>query len=154
MGAIWTVRGYVLPSGISVIDEWMATAGDDAQAKFDSRLRILTQFQSARWKPEHAHHLKGKCDGLFAIRFESENVAYRPLCCFGPGRFTFTVVFFATEHNDKYRPPGACKTALERCAEKERDPLKAKIYDGYESEIPGEAEAPRIPQGVSSRFRH
>lgn len=135
MGALWQVHGFVPSPPKSVIDEWIETASDDALAKFDSRLLMLTQLQSANWKYEHAHHLSGVCNGLFEIRFQANNVAHRPLCCFGPNRMTFTVLFFATEHNGNLRPKGACTTALARHGNMGRPSRGTKVYDGYQPEL-------------------
>ena len=135
-------------------DQWLSGASDDALAKFDSRLSILTQLPLPKWKYEHAHKLKGKCKGLFELLFEANGVAHRPLCCFAPNRMEFTVLLFAVEHNNHLRPPEACKSALAKCDEIRRDPTRASNYNGHKPEIFGETVAQRLPKGLPSRFRH
>ncbi len=131
MSISWVVKGYSVTATSSAVDDWIADVSPKVVAKFDARLRYLVSRPSSQWDVSYAHHLKGKCDGLFEIRFEVDNIAYRPLCCFGPTRGEFTIVLFAIEHNDKLRPPDACKTGLTRKSEIENGSNTPLIYDDY-----------------------
>jgi hypothetical protein len=153
MGVNWTVRGY-LAVGRSVIEEWLQGASDDAQAKLDSRLLMLCQLELAIWKHDHAHQLHGECDGLFELKFRADRIAHRPLCCFGPRRREFTILLFATEHNNRLRPPGACASALARCVEITANPERARVYDGYKPQISGETDSPDLSKDIPPKYRH
>ncbi len=65
-----------------------------------------------QWHADYAKPMKGECDGLIEIRFSAGNVPQRPLG-FISGAYEFTMLFWATEHNNRLVPKGACKTALQ-----------------------------------------
>jgi hypothetical protein len=138
MGYVWEVFGFVPPGGISVIAEWQGSgqsrAPDEALAKFHSRLHTLTQLNRERWKHEHAHVLHGNGDGLFELLFESRRIAYRPLCTIIQ-RASFAVLLFATERNNRLRPPGAIETAQQRRRALLEHGASLELYDDYKPEI-------------------
>jgi hypothetical protein len=121
------VKGYADGKGGSVIDDWMAEVPAAAQAKFDSRL----SFMRARrhWEHHYAHGLKG-CDGIWEVKFESGNIAYRPLFFMGPGQMELTFVRFAVEHNNRLTPSGVVGSAVQRMKEVIEHPERAIEYDG------------------------
>ena len=91
------------------------------RATFDQRLRFLAYSPLQDWKPPYSRKLKGKCDGLVEIRFKADNVQQRPLGFFGVSRMTFTLLFWATEKNDKFVSKDACIIANRRRVQVEKD---------------------------------
>lgn len=124
----WSVKGYAVRGGLTVIDEWLERVPAEAAAKFDVRLAFLADRMMQDWPHNYAHPRKGS-DGIFEIKFDSGNIAYRPLCCLGPGKGVITVLIFAIEHNNKDKPPSAQKTATKRMNEIKSNPKMAINYD-------------------------
>lgn len=83
------------------------------KAKFLSRLKILAQLPENEWREPHIKHLNGPCDGLTEIRFKADNVQQRPLG-YRSGPNEFTILFWATEKNNRFVPLTACEKALAR----------------------------------------
>ncbi len=110
-----------------MIDEWMNEVPDSAQGKFDSRLAFMKD--RLHWQHHIAHQMKD-CDGIWEVKFDAGNIAYRPLFFMGPGKGELTFVFFAIEHNDRLRPSGALGTAITRMNDVIALPVKAIRYDG------------------------
>jgi len=124
----WTVKGYAVRGGESVIDEWARSVPPKVLAKFDSRLAFLVSRTIREWDYEYAHQRKGT-GGVFEIKFEMGNIAYRPLFCQGPSAEDLTVLIFAEEHNDKLKPISADDTAEARMKEVLENPSKAIEYE-------------------------
>ena len=122
------MKGYAVRDGESVIDEWARSAPAKVLAKFDSRLDFLVSRTIREWEYDYAHQRKGT-GGIFEIKFEMGNIAYRPLLCQGPGEAELTVLIFAEEHNDKLRPISADATAQARMKEIFENPKKAIEYE-------------------------
>lgn len=112
----------------SVIEHWSAHASTRAKAKFQQRLRFLRDRTSQHWHADYAHQL-ADADRIFEIKFEANNVAHRPLCMFGPERNQITVLLFAIEHNNKWRPPSAIATAITRKIDVELGRAETEEYD-------------------------
>lgn len=133
---IWIFNGYRLSGGESVIDDWINQASKRARAKFEQRVRFLRDRPAAQWHPDYVHHLHD-ADGIFEIRFEADRTAHRPLCMFGPDHLEtsdpnhryITVLLIPIEHNNKFRPPGAIKTALNRKREIEKQQCEVTKYE-------------------------
>jgi|SRR5580700_4942553 hypothetical protein len=133
MGYLWKVFGYVPPGGTqSVIADWVSVVDDwRVLAKFDSRLLHLCQLPRDKWKHDHAHTLHGEGGDLFELLFNESRVAYRPLCTMLPERMAFAILFFATERNDRLRPPEAIATAQQRRMELESGRATRELYDKF-----------------------
>jgi hypothetical protein len=81
------------------------------QAIFRSRLRYLSQLEQNEWREPTIKTLHGECRGLSEIRFKGDGVEQRPLG-FVSGRYEFTLLFWATEKNNRFVPKSACATAI------------------------------------------
>jgi hypothetical protein len=119
----WTFRSYVDADGIDVIKIWFDDATTQARGKFRSRLRILGQLDRPEWRRPLFDTLGGDCAGLWEIRFEANNVPWRPLGFF-QGGLVFTLVICATKNGDRWIPPNACDLGLRRKAEILADPTR------------------------------
>lgn len=109
----WTIKAFVVRDDDTVIDEWECTVRDKVKAKFDARLRFMRDRTVREWPYDYAHQLKGT-DGIYEIKFEYDNIAYRPLFFIGPGEDELTVLVFCEESNDILRPKGCIATAERR----------------------------------------
>lgn len=120
MPASWTFHCYVSAAGADEIRKWHDQQSKQVRARFLSRLRILSQLPFLEWNTNFYKDLHGDCDGLGEIRFKADKVQQRPLG-FRSGENEFTILFCATEKEDRFVPLSACRTALNR---------KAEILDG------------------------
>lgn len=111
--SLWTFRCYVDAQGNDVIDQWYRTQPPKLRAKFDARLHYLRAQPRSGWVRPYFDILKNDCAGLAEIRFEFNNVQYRPLGCFS-GELNFTFLLVALEKQRKFVPPNACTQALAR----------------------------------------
>lgn len=110
-----------------MIDEWEAKTPPKAVAKLDQRLNFLKDRPTTEWHYEYAHPLTNG-DGVWEIKFEWGNVAYRPLFYFGPFPEEFTILVFSEERDGKLVP--GMGAAVSRMAEVKSDPNKALMHDG------------------------
>lgn len=114
MLAKWTFRFYVSASGRRVVEKWYEEQDDAVQAKFDAVLEYLSQRDLSEWiRPDYAP-LSGRQSGLGELRFSHGGKVYRPLGCFGPERFEFTILIGCSKKGRRYDPPDALDTALDR----------------------------------------
>lgn len=91
-------------------------------------LRAETEIQG--WCRENGFdRLSGKYRELGKLRFKVENVQHRPLGFFGPARHEFTLLVWATERGDSWRPPDVRDTALTRMKMIIDDPRRAHEFD-------------------------
>lgn len=125
----WTFRTYVDPNGAEAVAEWYEAQSPKVQAAFDRRLAFLQQRRPDEWRDPLSKQLHGACDGLVEIRFKAERVQHRPLGFFGPGRWEFTVLFFATEKGGRFDPRDACEIALRRRDAVVSDPNASVVFD-------------------------
>ena len=124
MALRWTFRSYVDAGGIDVIQEWFDHATKQARGKFRSKLRILGQLDPAEWNRPIFATLGGECAGLWEIRFNANNVPWRPLGFF-PARLVFTLVICASKDEHDWIPKNACDLGLRRKAEILKDPVRS-----------------------------
>ncbi len=110
MNAI-TIKTYVTERNIDDIQEWIDNLRPRAQAAIEVRIRFLAL--GGNWYPPYAAKLRGY-NKIWEIRVKSENIQYRPLGCFGPGKNVFSILIGATKKNNRFIPPNAPKTAEER----------------------------------------
>jgi hypothetical protein len=96
------------------LQEWYEQQEDAVCAEFDTSLEYLRDLPPERWDWPFVGILRRECLGLIEIRFKASKVQYRPLGCYGPLRYEFTILFFAVEKGRKLKPPTACATALVR----------------------------------------
>lgn len=110
MNAI-TIKAYVTERGIDAIHEWIDNLPIRAQVAIHVRIRFLAL--GGIWPRQYVAKLRGY-DKIWEIRVKSENIQYRPLGCFGPGKNVFSILIGATKKNNRFIPPNAPKTAEER----------------------------------------
>lgn len=106
-----TIKAYVTKRGIEEIHEWIINLPPRAQVAIDTRIRFLAL--GGNWYPPYAAKLRGYTS-IWEIKVLSENIQYRPLGCFGPGKNVFSILIGATKKNNRFIPPNAPKTAEER----------------------------------------
>ncbi len=85
----WQFFDYVSSAGHNEIKEWLDSLSKTAKAEINAM--ILAQRPSLRLERPVWGQLDG---GLVELRVKVENVQYRPIGCYGPGRrreFTFLV---------------------------------------------------------------
>ncbi len=120
---------YVDADGTNVIQAWLDGFGrdrDKVKAKLDYRLNLI---RSQAVIPDTImEKLAGEADGIYEIKLMVNNVPQRILSCYGPGRGKVTMLFPATEHNDRLRPPGARATAYRRSQEID-EPGRTVLHD-------------------------
>ena len=117
--ALREILDYVKDDGTNVIADWLDSFStnerDKVKAKLDVRLNYLRTVATIR--DDWMEKLGGEDDGIHEIKILYRNVQYRILSCEGPGSSQITMLFPATERNDRLRPPGARRTAQERSAD-------------------------------------
>lgn len=117
--AVREILDYVKDDGTNVIAEWLdsfpANERDKVKAKLDVRLNYLRTVATIR--DDWMEKLEGEDDGIHEIKILYRNVQHRILSCEGPEPNQITMLFPATEHNDRLRPPGARRTAQQRSAD-------------------------------------
>lgn len=110
-----TFKDYVTPDGDNVVQSWLNGTPKRVKVKINALLRRLEVME--RLEMPEVRMLHGECDGLMELRRESENVQYRPICCYGPGRREITILAGAIERGGKFVPPSVCETARRRMAQ-------------------------------------
>jgi Phage derived protein Gp49-like (DUF891) len=78
----WTFDDFLDSSGESVIEEWFAEMGAEAEAFIDRRLKDMISLDP--WPPKWVS--KYKTTELIELRITFNKVQYRPLGCYAPGR--------------------------------------------------------------------
>ena len=134
MALAWTIRGFALRNGKSVIDEWMDSATPQATAKFDQSIASLRDRKLTDWFYNYAHK-RVSSGGLWEVKFEANGIAHRPLFYLGPDDEEMTFLIFSEERNNTLKPVGCDGTARDRMNQIEQSPTKAITYDG-EREAP------------------
>jgi hypothetical protein len=112
VGVRWSIRCYTDERG-DAIDSWYFQQSEDLQAKFDTRIRYLRDQPNAFWCPPYFKLLDRECKGLGEIRFEYNNVQYRPLGFFS-GQMEFTLLLVPTKKGNTFDPRSACEVGLKR----------------------------------------
>jgi len=108
-------------------DDTRCTGGmpEKATNKLDQVLRGLAGLSAGKdrlvpciWIKD----LKGEANkGLLELRFKSERVQWRPICCYGPGEHEFTILFVAREIGWMFIP-----RKTEEIARKRRDQVRVR----------------------------
>ena|ERR1700736_6838695 len=122
-------RSYEDRNGTDVIREWFDARATtkQARAKFRNRLRNLARLERSEWRRPLYDILGEECTGLSEIRFDANNVPWRPLGFFlvDGGNDIFTLVICASKDEHGWRPRNACPLGLRRKAEILADPARA-----------------------------
>lgn len=116
--------------GTDVIWQWFNARSTMKQtrAKFRNRLRNLARLPRNEWGRPLFDTLGEECTGLSEIRFEANNVPWRPLGFFQIseiGGDIFTLVICATKDEHGWIPRNACAIGLRRKAEILANPARA-----------------------------
>jgi hypothetical protein len=119
-----TFRSYVDRNGIDVIQDWFDHATKQARAKFRNKLRNLSRLPRTEWRRPLYDTLGEECAGLSEIRFEANNVPWRPLGFFQT-EDVFTLVLCASKDEHGWIPRNACVTGLRHRAEILADPRRS-----------------------------
>jgi len=85
-------------------------------AKARAKLRWIIGFMETRkdWgNTPYFSPLVGYA-GIGEIKFKAQNKQYRPLGCYGPGIYEFTLLIGSEEKGDKFKPLSAPETAVKR----------------------------------------
>lgn len=104
---------YVSENGRDEIRDAYDGSGKQTQARFLSRLRMLSHLPIDEWNEPMYRSLHRECHGLGEIRFLADKIQQRPLG-FRSGSAEFTILYWAHEKGWKFVPLSACQKALER----------------------------------------
>lgn len=104
---IWTFDDFLNASGESVIEEWFAKIGDEAEAFIERRLQEMRPIYP--WPPKWVS--KYKTTELIELRITFNKVQYRPLGCYAPN-YHFWLLVGAIEKGKI--PPSDIKTVVSR----------------------------------------
>lgn len=112
MTRYWTFKDYVDGGGNNEVLKWLNSLPKRAKVKINAAISRLEVME--RLEMPYVRVLKGPCNGLLELRILSDNVQYRPLCCYGPGQKEVTLLFGTIEKGGKFVPPSACSSAAAR----------------------------------------
>jgi len=104
-------RSYVDQDGTDVIRQWFDRATKQARAKFRNKLRNLARLPRNEWRRPLYDTLGEECAGLSEIRFDANNVPWRPLGFFQTDREgddIFVLVICASKDEHGWIPRNAC----------------------------------------------
>jgi len=130
----WKIKGYLTKEGQNIVELWCNSVDDVVWFAFANNLDYLCGQSPDKWVRPWVGTLSGGkrtrksgCAGLVEIRFEVNNVQYRPLGYYS-GEMEFTILFFATEVGGKFEPLAACAIAKTRRAEIDKDRTRAREF--------------------------
>jgi Phage derived protein Gp49-like (DUF891) len=89
---IWTFDDFIDRAGHSVIEQWFAQVGEEAEAFIERRLKDMRPMRT--WPEKWASKYKGT--DLIELRITFKRVQYRPLGCYAP-EFHFWLLAGAIE---------------------------------------------------------
>jgi Phage derived protein Gp49-like (DUF891) len=115
-------RSYIDQDGTDVIQHWFnaRSTTKQARAKFRNKLRNLSRLNRNEWRRPLFDTLGEECSGLSEIRFDANNVPWRPLGFFQEGKDdadSFILVLCASKDEYGWLPRNACALGLRRKAE-------------------------------------
>jgi hypothetical protein len=119
-------RSYLDQNGTDVIREWFDNRATtkQARAKFRNKLRNLARLDRGEWRRPLYNILGKECTGLSEIRFDANNVPWRPLGFFQTDDI-FVLVICASKDEHGWTPRNACTVGLRRKAEILANPARA-----------------------------
>lgn len=109
----WTFSVYVGIGGSDALQREINRITASCRQHFSVRLRYLAVTAKIDWNRPHAAKLVGWED-IYEIRFKADNVQVRPLGFFGPANNEFTILVWAIEKGNVYKPHDCFKTAARR----------------------------------------
>ena len=130
---MFRLNAYTLNGG-DVVSAWYAKqtgkAGAKRKAKLDAIMLHLRQQPRELWIRGYYDTLR---DGIGEVRFKLNGINYRPLGYFGPGRYDFTFLFFATKTNE-FDPLRAIDIAVSRRGEIQNGSVRVKEIKRWDHE--------------------
>lgn len=135
----WSFKVYVSSVGNESLQKTIDSLNTEQDADviqyFKARLRYLKNTPKMNWNEPHAKKLSGIKD-IYEIKFSANNVEYRPLGFFGPGKKEFTILIWATHKQRIYAPHDAINTA---------DKRRKYIESGKASSVPLKIDGEEFP---------
>ena len=131
----WTIRSFRDDRGRDPFDEAYRGQSATVRAEFRAVLNGLkAQREITGWSRENGFDLLAgkrwkKYHGLGKLRFKADRVQHRPLGFFGPSRFGFTLLVWATERDGAFHPRGVLDLALRRMKQVLENPGRAHECD-------------------------
>ncbi len=111
--SVWTFKDYVSPAGVNDVKGWYAALSKKGRARLDAILEHLEASQS--WGGQEFKRLSGgKYQGLGEVRFKDEGIPHRLIGMNGPGKGEYTFLIGCSHKDDRYDPPSALDTAVDR----------------------------------------
>lgn len=95
------------------IDEWLSALPQRDRLRIKTVLVYLANERDWRGIP-YVRKLTD-CGNVYEIRITCNNIVYRPLGCFGPGKNQFTFIIGATKKGKVWVPKDAKTTAKNKC---------------------------------------
>jgi len=92
-----------------LIDNWLAGLPKRVRLRIGTILAYLEAQRSWRNIP-YVKKIRG-CDDVYELIFKINNIQYRPLGCYGPGKGEFTLLVGATKKGKIWVPTDAITTA-------------------------------------------
>jgi len=123
-----TFSSYIDRDGTDVIKLWFdaRTTTKQARAKFRNKLLVLSRLNRNEWRRPLFDTLGEECSGLSEIRFDANNVPWRPLGFFqSDDGDIFILVICASKDEHGWLPRNACRLGLRRKAEILSDPTRS-----------------------------
>ena len=130
---IWRLKGYASDCQNTVVSTWFKAQSEAVQQAFWTRMKFLTSQPPSVWQRPYIGKLRGKCKGLYEIRFEVNNVQHRPIGFFS-GDQEFTILAFATERDSQFDPQEVCTIAKNRKKKIEENKEHAREFILFEEE--------------------
>lgn len=110
-----------------LVKEWHGNIDKFVWLEFKTALKFLDGQPPVNWVRPYIGTLSKECKGLIEIRFDVGSVEYRPIAYYS-GKQEVTILFFATERDNKFDPPTACQIAQRRKDEIEKDKEKSRGF--------------------------
>ncbi len=100
----WTFCDWLIANGNNrnIIKEWLDSLPVEAKVAINIRLNTMRGLQ--KWPEGWASSYQGY-SGIIELRIPWNRVQYRPLGCYGPKRWQFTLLSGAIEKGGKIRRP-------------------------------------------------
>lgn len=99
-----------------LIDRWLGTVSERAEEAFNSLLKInMKEPIPLRWNG--LRRIRGgdaQKEGIWELRFQTDNIQHRVLFFFGPNRWEATLLIGCNHKQAVYDPPDCISSAVTR----------------------------------------
>jgi hypothetical protein len=99
----WTFVEFI-EDGKAPFSIWMSGQPEAVQAAIDARILTMKGLAKEQWSPKWISAYRGY-DKLVELRIPYNKVQYRPLGCYGPDQWKFTILAGAIERNFRIPKP-------------------------------------------------